>query len=54
MGEAAGHDAPAMALKDDEGFPAWACTVEECEKRFGVSADWGLSSSDAAALSRMQ
>ncbi|XP_020189406.1 calcium-transporting ATPase 4, endoplasmic reticulum-type [Aegilops tauschii subsp. strangulata] len=52
MGEA-GHDAPAV---NEEGkaapFPAWARTVEECEKRFGVDRDRGLSSSEAAARLR--
>jgi Ca2+-transporting ATPase len=52
MGEA-GHDAPAAAMKDsDDGFPAWARTVEECEKRFGVDRDRGLTSADAAARLR--
>lgn len=48
MGEA-GHDAPA-AVK--EGFPAWARSVEECEKRFGTDRERGLTSGEAAARLR--
>ncbi|VAH01107.1 unnamed protein product [Triticum turgidum subsp. durum] len=55
MGEA-GHDAPAVK-EEGKGamaapFPAWARTVEECEKRFGTDRDRGLSSSEAAARLR--
>ncbi|KAI5020888.1 hypothetical protein ZWY2020_054298 [Hordeum vulgare] len=49
MGEA-GHDAP--AVREEGGFPAWARSVEECEKRFGTDRERGLTSGEAAAQRR--
>ncbi|KAI4963508.1 hypothetical protein ZWY2020_013970 [Hordeum vulgare] len=49
MGEA-GHDAP--AVREEGGFPAWARSVEECEKRFGTDRERGLTSGEAAARLR--
>ncbi|GJN36258.1 hypothetical protein PR202_gb25101 [Eleusine coracana subsp. coracana] len=47
MGEAA------PAVVDEEEFPAWSRSVEDCESAWGVSATRGLSSAEAAARLRL-